>query len=173
LSLTDFHVRFVFQFLENIPAMITTIAPTDVKNILEQEFFVSTWNKAFHFLPTELCDWALISNFQVSESNIKKWEAFEYGKIDFDETDFKDLIFNNEYSLDAEVLFISDESLIKEKAFSFKVSDYNNFVTFYENTFKLSFFQPEDYIVYIREYKELRIIHHDGKLLKIKNIVTG
>jgi hypothetical protein len=151
--------------------MIMTITPNDVKNILEQEFFTSKWNKTFNFLPAELYDWALTSNFKISESKIEKWEDFEYGRIDFDENDFRDLIFNDEYSPDTEVLFISNESLIKGKAFSFNLSDYDKFVTYYENIFILSLFQPEDYIVYLSEYKEIKIIHHDGKLLKINKVV--
>ena len=150
-----------------------TISSNEVKNILEQEFFVCKYNKAFHFLPTELYDWALMSNFKISDSNIEKWEDFEYGKIDFDENDFRELMFNNEYSQETEVLFISTESLIKGKAFSFKVSDYDKFVTYYENIFIMSLFQPEDYVVYLREYKEIKIIHHDGKLLKINKIVPA
>jgi hypothetical protein len=82
-------------------------------------------------------------------------------------------MFNNEYSLDTEVLFISTESLIKGKAFSFKMSDYDKFVTYYENIFIMSLFQPEDYVIYLREYKEIKIIHHDGKLLKINKIVPS
>jgi hypothetical protein len=147
--------------------MIKSISPNEVKNILEQEFFVSKWNKSFHFQAKELYDWALMSNLKITESKIEKWEDFEYGRIDFDENDFKDLMFNNEYSPSTEVLFISDESLTKGKAFSFMLSDYDKFVTHYENTYIMSFFQPEDYIVYLREHKEVKIIHHDGKLLKI------
>lgn len=150
--------------------MIMTITPNDVKNILEQEFFALKWNKPFHFLPAELYDWALLSNFNISESNIEKWADFEYGRIDLEENDFRDLLFNNEYAASTEVLLISNESLIKGKAFSFNLSDYDKFVTYYENIFILSIFQPEDYIVYLREYKELKIIHHDGKLLKINKV---
>jgi hypothetical protein len=147
--------------------MIMTINTDGVKNILEQEFFLSKWNKAFHFLPTEFFDWAIQSNLQISEHKIDKWDAFEYGHIDFEENDFRELMFKNEDSPSTEVLFISTESLIKGKAFSFKLSEYYEFVTYYENMFKMSLFQPDDYIVYLRELKEIRIIHHDGKLLEI------
>jgi len=149
--------------------MIKTISPNEVKNILEQEFFVSKWDKGFRFQPKELCDWALTSNFKITDSKIEKWEDFEYGRIDLDENDFKDLMFNNEYSPSTEVLFISDESLTKGKAFSFILSDYEEFVTYYENICIMSFFQPEDYIVYLREHKVVKIIHHDGKLLTINS----
>ena len=147
--------------------MIKTISPNEVKNILEQEFFDCKWDKAFHFLPAELCDWAILSNFKISKHDIDKWEDFEFGRIDFEIDDFRDLIFNNEYPKATEVLFISEESLIKGKAFSFTTDDFDNFATFYENTFVMSFFQPLDYIVYFRDQKEIKIIHHDGNLLKI------
>lgn len=144
-----------------------TINSNDVKTILEQELFGSTWNKAFHFLPKELRDWALLSKLQVSESKIEKWTDFESGHIDFEEDDFRELMFTNEDPLSTEVLLLSSESLLKGKAFSFKLSEYHEFVIYYENMFKMSLFQPEDYIVYLREHKELRIIQQDGKLLKI------
>jgi hypothetical protein len=62
---------------------------------------------------------------------------------------------------------MSDESLKKKIAFRFKVDDFQNFVNYYERTFNMGFFQPLDYIVYIEECKEIKIIHHEGKLIKI------
>lgn len=164
----------ILIFFETQQTKTMTINPNDVKKILEQEFFISKWNKAFHFLPKEFHEWALSSGLQISENKIDKWDAFEYGKIDFEESDFWDLLFNNEYSPSTEVLFMSTESLLKGKAFSFKLDGYYEFVTHYENMFIMSLFQPEDYVIYLREYKEIKIIHHDGKLLKInKPEVTG
>ncbi|WP_081202695.1 hypothetical protein [Niastella yeongjuensis] len=153
--------------------MIKTIDPTEVKNILEQEILTSKWNKPFRFLPKELYDWALLSECTISDNKIEKWEDFEFGRIDFDENDFRDLVFNNEYAESTEVLFISGESLSKGKAFSFNLSDYEQFVTYYENIIVMSFFQPDDYIVYLREYKEVKIIRQDGKLVKINKVVSA
>lgn len=147
-----------------------------VKDILENEFFLSKWNMKFHFLPAELYDWALLSNLKISICDIERWEDFEYGRTIFDENDLRNLIFNKEYSQTTEVLFISDESLIKEAAFKFRIDDYEEFVTYYEDVLEMEIFQPEDYIVYLREYKELRIVHHDGKLIKIcrtENLTNG
>jgi hypothetical protein len=142
----------------------------DVKNILESEFFLSKWDKAFHFLQAELYDWALVSNMQIETRKIVNWEEFEYGRIDFDENYFQSLIFEKEHSLNTEVLFISDESLLKKTALSFKIGDFEKFINYYEDVFKMGLFQPEDYIVYLRDYKLLRIIHHEGTLIRISRM---
>jgi hypothetical protein len=151
--------------------MIMEIKLDEVKNILETEFFLLQNKKKFNFLPAEFCDWAIMCNMKITMTSIEKWEAFEYDELDFDEMDFWRLIFEYEgYSVDSKVLFISDESLIKKIAFSFKIGDFKNFVDYYEQTFKMDFFQPKDYIVYLGDSQEIKIIHHEGKLIKISRI---
>jgi hypothetical protein len=136
---------------------------------LESEFFLSKYNKELSFLPAQFCEWALISNMVTNFFTIEKWQAFEYGEINLDENDFRDIIFDEQYSQKTDVLFISDESLKMKTAFSFKLGAFEKFVTHYEEMFEMDFFQPEDYIVYLRDYKILKIIHHEGKLIKISN----
>jgi hypothetical protein len=148
--------------------MIMKISLDDVKNILESEFFHTKWDKKFHFVPAELWDWAEMSGLQVSFCDIENWEDFEYGRIIFDDDTFRNLVFEKEYALTTEVLLISDESLKAKAALGFIIGEFNEFADFYFEMFEEEIFQPLDIIVYIRRYNEIRIIHHEGKLIKIR-----
>lgn len=145
-----------------------TIKLIEVRNILQDEIFHSKYDKEFSFLPRGICDWAIKSNLQLEFYEIELWKDFEYGEVDFDDNDFEKLVFGGNYSLNTEVLLITDESLKNNIAFRFRIGAFKDFVNYYEEIFDMDFFQPEDYIVFLRDYKEVKIIHHEGKMIKFR-----
>ena len=47
--------------------------------------------------------------------------------------------------------------------------NFEDFVQFYEEKFNESFFQPHDYIIYFPSVLLIKIIHHDGQLISLRN----
>jgi hypothetical protein len=140
----------------------------EVKTILTNHFFL-TEIPGFVFLPSTLLEWAGQSKIKTSIEEISKWEDFEMGQIVFENEYFYELLFGDRiYSIKDEILLITDESIDSKCAFLFELGEFDKFSSFYEEKYAMGFFQPSDYIMYNKNQRILKAIHHEGKLITMK-----
>ena len=134
-----------------------------------ENFFGNRANSKFNFLPADLLSWSKSSDVNIVTTDIPRWDEFEKGIIDWGKEDFKSIVWDQAQNLpeDLSIYFISDEVLRIKTAIEFKFTDFENFVTFYESRFRAAFFQPLDYIICLKECREIRIIYHEGKKIII------
>lgn len=132
-------------------------------------FFGDANNTAFIFSPDALTARAKVNRINVAISSIAQWSDYECGIKERDAEDFKSIIWNSSPLLESSsVFFISDESLTSKTGFEFTLDNFDKFVDYYEDNFNMEFFQPSDYIICMKEERQIRIIHHEGVRIVIK-----
>jgi hypothetical protein len=144
---------------------------TDLDKIyqfLEHDFFCKKYSGSFHFLPDELCNWAIQSRFLINTHEIKDWGLFEAGAIEYTENDFFSLMLKEDKLSSNDLIFISDETLKEKRCFEINAKDFYAFVVYYEERYNESFFQPLDFIIILKDIMKIKIIHHEGKLILIE-----
>ncbi|GGH70833.1 hypothetical protein HNQ91_003099 [Filimonas zeae] len=140
-----------------------------IKTRLATEVLNRDIHEPFHFLPDELIEYAKGKGLNVEVRPIMNWEEFEWGRIDFGKDDFRKIVFSeNGYGFEkGRWIYISDELLAIKKAAEFELDNFDQFVSYYEDMFKMDFFQPGDHIIISYSLKLIIIIHHDGYLIRI------
>jgi hypothetical protein len=133
-------------------------------------FFGDNNNNASRFSPDDLYTRAIANGVNIATSPIALWSDFEYGYLEWDVEDFKSIIWNSEGPLlqGSSLFFISDETLMNKAGFELCLNDFEKFADYYEDNFNMSFFQPADYIICMKEEKQIRIIHHEGVRIAIE-----
>lgn len=94
------------------------------------------------------------------------WTAFEEDRVQWDHHDFARLLGLANITPSLPLVLVTDEGLRDRCAFRFINSDFPGFVSWYEGTYRMDFFQSADYLIFDERLDFLRILHHEGALFR-------
>ncbi len=94
------------------------------------------------------------------------WTAFEYGHIEWNHNDFVRLLGLDDIPAGVRLFLVTDEGLRDGSAFHFVRSAFILFVDWYEDVYRMDFFQSADYLLFDETLAYVRILHHEGALFR-------
>lgn len=94
---------------------------------------------------------------------VDNWIAFENCEIDWDAGDFESRVLQ---SVDGgvELFIVTDDGLLGSVAFRFVRGQFGDFAAWYEDEYKMGFFQAADYIIFDATLSFLRVLTHEGMM---------